>query len=142
MKRSVLPILIAGVLVSCSTANHPLADANGCHWHRDQEGYITSGISSAQPTVEEKVTVSNDGQTLESRTLAFPGEIRDPLEDLPEFRTAFAKANHHADKATTKYRGQLGRCHAFWSEKQKYLREKYHIDWKTPAELNPNTSYD
>lgn len=142
MKHSPLLILIGALLVSCSTTNLPPPNAYEGRWHRDQDGYITSGISADQPTVEGQAPSSNVGNNLVARNPAFSGEIRDPLEDLPEFRTAFTKANQYADMATAKYRGQLGRCHAFWSEKKKYLREKYHMDWKTPAELNPNTSYD
>jgi len=30
----------------------------------------------------------------------------------------------------------------FWGEKKRILKEKYGINWKTPAELNPETMYD
>jgi hypothetical protein len=36
----------------------------------------------------------------------------------------------------------MGACHLFWETKKQYLREKYLIDWMTPAELNPGVSYD
>lgn len=37
--------------------------------------------------------------------------------------------------------GKLGSCHVFWSLKQKMLKAKG-IQWRSPAELHPNTNYD
>jgi len=36
----------------------------------------------------------------------------------------------------------MGYCHVFWPAKKKVLREKYGIDWKSPAELNPDARFD
>ncbi|MDD3284220.1 MAG: hypothetical protein PHZ07_01355 [Patescibacteria group bacterium] len=36
----------------------------------------------------------------------------------------------------------LGDCHIFWEEKKRILKEKYNIDWKTPAEINPSAKFD
>jgi hypothetical protein len=36
----------------------------------------------------------------------------------------------------------LGFCHRFWRMKQQILKEKYGINWKTPAEMNPHIIYD
>jgi hypothetical protein len=36
----------------------------------------------------------------------------------------------------------MGYCHKYWYYKKKYLKEIYGIDWKSPAELNPNTIFD
>jgi hypothetical protein len=36
----------------------------------------------------------------------------------------------------------LGYCHSLWDEQKRILREKYGIDWKTPAELNPDICFD
>ena len=38
--------------------------------------------------------------------------------------------------------GDLGFCHVFWAEKKRILKEKYGIDWKTPAEQNPGLCID
>ena len=38
--------------------------------------------------------------------------------------------------------GYMGYCHKYWYYKKKYLKEIYGIDWKSPAELNPNTIFD
>ena len=36
----------------------------------------------------------------------------------------------------------LGSCHVYWANKKIILREKYGIDWKSPAELNPFIHFD
>ena len=36
----------------------------------------------------------------------------------------------------------MGFCHRFWHCKQRILKERYDIDWKSPAELNPDSWYD
>lgn len=35
-----------------------------------------------------------------------------------------------------------GYCHSYWSAKKEILKEKYSIDWYTPAEENPDVIYD
>ena len=36
----------------------------------------------------------------------------------------------------------LGYCHDVWAEQKRILREKYNIEWKTPAERYPNYKFD
>ena len=38
--------------------------------------------------------------------------------------------------------GYMGYCHKYWHYKKKYLKELFNIDWKSPAELNPDTKFD
>ena len=36
----------------------------------------------------------------------------------------------------------LGFCHTFWEERKKVFKELYGIDWRTPAEMNPEAMFD
>jgi hypothetical protein len=36
----------------------------------------------------------------------------------------------------------LGVCHSIWAFKRNYLKEKYGIIWKSPAQRDPGTCYD
>lgn len=36
----------------------------------------------------------------------------------------------------------FGSCHTRWALEKKYLKERYNIDWQTPAEKNPFINYD
>lgn len=36
----------------------------------------------------------------------------------------------------------LGYCHLYWETKKRILKEKYNIEWLSPAELNPMVCFD
>ena len=36
----------------------------------------------------------------------------------------------------------MGFCHSYWATKKSILKDKYGIDWKSPAEMNPQTCFD
>ena len=36
----------------------------------------------------------------------------------------------------------LGVCHARWAIQKRLLKERYNIDWKTPAEEHPEINFD
>ena len=36
----------------------------------------------------------------------------------------------------------MGYCHSLWPEMKKIFKEKHNIDWKTPIEMNPYTTFD
>ena len=38
--------------------------------------------------------------------------------------------------------GYLGYCHMYWTTKKEILKDRYGIDWKSPAELNPHVMFD
>jgi len=38
--------------------------------------------------------------------------------------------------------GQMGYCHVLWGRQQEILKEKYGINWRTPAEMNPDVMFD
>ena len=69
------------------------------------------------------------------------GERFDPQEDDPKLRDAFAAADAAAERRVGDVRRDDRFIFAFWAEKKAILRDQYHIDWKTPAELNPQIVY-
>jgi hypothetical protein len=36
----------------------------------------------------------------------------------------------------------MGFCYTFWAVRKRILREKYNIDWLSPAEKNPGIIFD
>lgn len=36
----------------------------------------------------------------------------------------------------------FGSCHTFWKHKKRILREKYHMRWRSPQDLNPYSCFD
>lgn len=69
-------------------------------------------------------------------------ERLDPIEFDPAYKSIFRLVNMEAAHQTKFYKGQMGYCHLFWGTKQDILRRKYGIEWKTPAQMNPDTLYD
>ena len=59
----------------------------------------------------------------------------------PLITQASTEANATLEKRGLK-RGELGACHEHWEEMKRILKEKYQIDWKSPAEVNPSIIFD
>ena len=36
----------------------------------------------------------------------------------------------------------FGRCHTKWAIQKRLLKEKYNIDWESPADKNPDIKFD
>ena len=70
------------------------------------------------------------------------GIKHDPIEDNPKYQERIKQAEEEAGHNTSYYKSRMGYCHLFWREKKRILKEKYGIDWKTPAELNPYVYFD
>lgn len=68
----------------------------------------------------------------------------DPIEDDPRFRVILEAVDTEAEAelANDPDKDQHGFCFVFWAVKQRILREKYGIEWKTPAEMDPYTLFD
>lgn len=65
----------------------------------------------------------------------------DPVEDTEEFK----RIADEVDKKVVEIVGPNlgdGYCHLFWAEKKQILKEEYGIDWKSPAEMNMNITFD
>ncbi|PWU11835.1 MAG: hypothetical protein C5B50_22500 [Verrucomicrobia bacterium] len=70
-------------------------------------------------------------------------ERRDAKEDEPRYEKTIkdAKAETEAEMKKNGTYGRLGSVHTFWHLLKQRLKAKG-IDWRSPAELNPNTRYD
>jgi hypothetical protein len=78
------------------------------------------------------------------------GHLYDPIEDDPAVRPLLAEADREGQARLEEMRakqgrpgkGGLGDVHFYWALKKEYLKDKYGIDWRTPAEMNPNIAFD
>ncbi len=68
-------------------------------------------------------------------------ELFDPQEYAPDLRSIFAEA----DAITERLVGNVPRDEnfgaVFWATKKRLLSQEYDIDWRSPAEINPDISY-
>lgn len=72
---------------------------------------------------------------------------KDPHEQDPQYREIFEKIDKEVEqylsnKGYTMKTVGMGYCHMFWGAKAELLKNKYHIDWKSPGEMNPDMYFD
>jgi len=67
--------------------------------------------------------------------------ITDPVEKTLKYKLIQNRLEKKIIKRIGKG-GQLGYCHLYWKVKKNILKKDYHIDWKSPAELNPDCHFD
>jgi hypothetical protein len=72
------------------------------------------------------------------------GIRRDPIEQDPRYADIFKNidAEINALLANHPQKGSMGFVHIIWETKQRVLKQKYNINWKTPAEMNPQIMFD
>lgn len=70
------------------------------------------------------------------------GESFDPQETAPRLADIFVKTDLLAERAVRNIRRDKQFIFRFWLVKKRILKREYGIDWKTPAELNPNITYE
>lgn len=107
---------------------------------------VAIGISSCdRPQVIKKELVS--GETISNFYYSNFGEggdkiRRDAVELDPHNAGEFDIIDAEVEEAL-KYAGRgMGFIHTFWATKKQILKEKYGIDWRSPAELNPEWFFD
>ena len=66
----------------------------------------------------------------------------DPIELDPDLKQKIAEAEERALTILAHEPRRMGFCHLLWRTKKQILRDEYGIDWKTPAEMNPQVLFD
>lgn len=68
----------------------------------------------------------------------------DAKDDMAEYKAIIENAGKEAEEELKKQgiEKNLGYCHTYWETKKRILKEKHHLKWKTPAELNPFIRFD
>lgn len=74
------------------------------------------------------------------------GVYYDPQEREPCTGEIIRRAGEEAVKSLEErfpgMKGNPGYCRSLWIEKKNILLQKYGIDWKSPADLNPGIRFD
>jgi hypothetical protein len=68
--------------------------------------------------------------------------LTDQQEGDPALRPIFEAVEQEVQEKLKGFPFRLGYCHVAWAEKKRLLKEKYGIDWQSPAELNPEVCFD
>ena len=67
---------------------------------------------------------------------------------LAEFRAIEKDVDAEAERRTRQQLGMpegewwFGSCHTFWKHKKRILRDDYHMIWRSPQDLEPETCFD
>lgn len=86
---------------------------------------------------------NTDYCTLDKESLPEVGKTR-----LAEYKAIEKEVDAEAEHLTREELGMpedqwwFGSCHTFWKYKKHILREKYHMCWRSPQDLNPETCFD
>ncbi len=68
--------------------------------------------------------------------------LHDPIEDSEAYLAIKDELEQEiALRIGSEHRG-MGFCHLYWSVKKEILLTKYHIKWKSPAQMNPGVLFD
>ena len=72
------------------------------------------------------------------------GITRDPIEHDPRYADIFRQIDDEVKGILANHpsKGAMGFVHVFWDTKKRVLKQKYKIDWKSPAEMNPHIMFD
>jgi hypothetical protein len=109
-------------------------------------------LRNATPDLREKLLLA-------VRTQDGTNFLRDPIEDDPAFSAAFEEAGREAnrlveqqlaaERARLRAEGMSDlefvlryRCHLYWGQLKRLLKERHGVDWLSPAEMNPYHRFD
>lgn len=66
----------------------------------------------------------------------------DPLEKDPVYAEIIKKAEEEAEKNIARLAKKNGHSYFLWMEQKRILKDKYNLNWKSPAEMNPEVVFD
>ena len=66
----------------------------------------------------------------------------DPIEDTAVYKAVIKDVEKELDELLKDKPRGMGFCHIYWYEKKRILKEKYGINWKSPAVMNPRVMFD
>jgi hypothetical protein len=104
----------------------------------DQRPPLT--VSKEVPDIEAEGTREQRSQ---ERAAQFAASVQhDPIEHDPKSKVILEAAEREAEDELANVPRGLGFCQRFWRTKQRILKEKYGLSWKTPDEMNPHIIFD
>ena len=66
----------------------------------------------------------------------------DPIEDTAVYKAVIKDVEKELDDLLKDKPRSMGFCRIYWYEKKRILKEKYGIEWKSPALMNPRVRFD
>ena len=66
----------------------------------------------------------------------------DPIENTAEYKAVIKNVEKELDELLKDKPKGMGFCHIYWHEKRRILKEKYGIEWRSLAVMNPRVMFD
>lgn len=66
----------------------------------------------------------------------------DPVEYTSEWEEIFYDVEDYLKDRFANVHRHMGFCFMYWSAKKEYLKERYNIEWHSPAQMNPHVIFD
>lgn len=67
---------------------------------------------------------------------------KDPVENTEKYKAIIDDVERELDEMLKDYPKGMGFCHHYWHCKRVLLKEKYGIEWRSPAMMNPRVMFD
>jgi hypothetical protein len=73
-----------------------------------------------------------------------PEFLTDALDEDPKYAEIIKDVERKVEQRlkAQKVEKEIGYCHDFWSLKKEILKIEYGLEWKSPAEINPDIYFD
>jgi hypothetical protein len=105
-------------------------------WSPDQ---FCRYLSKFNPEQQERFIQAHIRKLEARKKMYTTSPVNDPIEHLPEIQRTFNEVDDIVEAQIT--RNGQGVCHAKWRLKKELLRKRG-IDWMSPSEMNPRTSFE
>lgn len=101
-----------------------------------------AGMAYSSYLITKKL-IKNNFMEESKNTYTNDGLLADLVEKSSEYKRVVKQVEEEVKKIMEEkdIRG-MGSCYTFWDEKQRILKEKHGITWRTPTELNPDVIFD
>lgn len=70
------------------------------------------------------------------------GRKNDPVEYTSEWEDIYYEVEDELNRRFANAPKGRGFCYSYWRAKKELLKDKYDIDWRTPAQMNPRIKFD
>jgi hypothetical protein len=109
--------------------------------------------ATEMPVTEAKRLLASVSPLLRTRLLAAADKqleaneetrqyLYDPIEDDPAYAQTVRQAAQEAEEELRSVERRRGFCHLLWKTQKRILRDRYRIEWFTPAEMNIGVIFD
>ncbi len=95
-------------------------------------------LAAASVTLRQRYQLALTQQA-DSGTIGEYVLLHDPLEDDPQWQTAFEEVEEMLafELELSEVEDSPNFCHFVWNEKARLLREEFGLEWFSPAQMNP-----